>query len=73
MMNRFREDLDDYKENLFNLYSSITNDIEQVMNIKENSLEEYLNSCDKDEYLVTREKDFVKEIGEQVQLYKSEC
>ena len=72
-MNRFREDLDDYKENLFNLYSSITNDIEQVMNIKENSLEEYLNSCDKDEYLVTREKDFVKEIGEQVQLYKSEC
>lgn len=37
-MNRFREDLDDYKENLLNLYSSITNDIEQVMNIKENSL-----------------------------------
>ena len=37
-MTRFRQDLDDYKENVFNLYSSITSDIEQVMNIKENSL-----------------------------------
>ena len=33
-MDRFKEDLDDYKENIFTIYSSIVNDIEQVMNIK---------------------------------------
>lgn len=73
MMNRFREDLDDYKENLLNLYSSITNDIEQVMNIKENSLQQYLKSCDNDEYLLSREKDFVKEVKEQLSNYRAEC
>ena len=34
MMDRFKEDLDDYKENIFTIYSEIVNDIEQVMHIK---------------------------------------
>lgn len=70
MMERFREDLDDYKENLYNLYSSITSDIEQVMNIKEGSLEEYLKSCDREQYLLSREKELVQEIEEHVSNYK---
>ena len=37
-MSRFHEDLDDYKENLFSIYSSLTNDIAQVMTIKQASM-----------------------------------
>ena len=44
-MNRFHEDLDDYKENLFTIYSSLTNDIAQVMAIKLNTMEDYFKSC----------------------------
>jgi hypothetical protein len=72
-MDRFREDLDDYKENLLGIYSSILNDIEQVMNIKESHLEEYISSCSNDEYLLSKEKDFIIGVEEQTENYKSEC
>ena len=47
-MDRFKEDLDDYKENILNIYSSMVSDIEQVMYIKESSMEDYFKSCAND-------------------------
>lgn len=53
-MNRFHEDLDDYKDNLAIIYSSLTNDTEQVMSIKEATMEDYFRSCEDDSYLLSR-------------------
>lgn len=65
--------MDEYKETLTSAYESLVNDIEQVMSIKSGSLNEYLNSCDNKEYLLSREKEIIGEIQEHVMGYKMEC
>lgn len=52
-ISRFKEDLEDYKENLNNIYSGLVNDLEQVMAIKESSIQDYLQSMT-DSYLLSR-------------------
>ena len=65
----FREELDDYKENLHSVYNSLASDLQQVLVIKENYLREYMASLS-DEYLATREKEFLQEIKTEVSEYQ---
>ena len=61
----FREDLEDYRENMVSVYQSLGNDTVQVLSIRESQLREYLGSLS-DEYLISREREVLEEIAHEV-------